>query len=168
VDRCRWREPGGVDAARTIARFLEEIGIEIEIGKIDDESLLPGMGVRAGRLRIDPAIPAHPGDMLHEAGHLALCDPAVRATIDDVGDDPGHEMAAIAWSVAAARACGVPLETVFHPDGYRGWSPDLPDIFADGRGFGVPMLAYYGMTAEPHRAEADGLAPFPAMTRWLR
>jgi hypothetical protein len=30
------------------------------------------------------------------------------------------------------------------------------------------LLAAFGMTAEPHRAERDGVAPYPSMTRWLR
>jgi len=40
--------------------------------------------------------------------------------------------------------------------------------FADGHGVGVPMLAWYGMTAEPHRAAERGMQPFPTMARWLR
>jgi len=168
VERCRWHEPGGIAAARTIAGFLAGIGIAVETGPVAADSPLPGMTARAGRLVIDPAVPAYPGDLLHEAGHLALCDPATRDQTDDVGDDPGDEMGAIAWSVAAATACGIPLETLFHPAGYRGWSPALPAAFAKGRGFGIAILACYDMTAEPHRAAQSGLAPFPAMARWLR
>jgi len=167
AEQCQWREPGGMEAARTIAAFLASIGIETELGSVAGDSLLPGITVRSGRLRVDPATPAYPGDLLHEAGHLAVHDPATRASTDEPGDDPGDEMAAIAWSVAAAKACGVPLETLFHPGGYRGWSQCLPEAFATG-GFGIPLLAAYGMTAERHRAAEWGVPAFPAMTRWLR
>ena len=40
---------------------------------------------------------AYPGDMLHEAGHLAVVPPERRLEMDKhAGDDGGEEMAAIA------------------------------------------------------------------------
>jgi hypothetical protein len=167
VDCCRWLEPGGPAAARTIAAFLAGIGIELEAGPTD-ASVLPGMTVVGGCVRVDPAVPAYPGDLLHEAGHLAVCDPELRASVERIDDDPAEEMAAIAWSVAAARACGLDLDVVFHEDGYRGGAESLRAAFADGPSLGVPMLAWYGMTAEPHRAAERGMQPFPTMARWLR
>jgi hypothetical protein len=167
VDCCRWLEPGGLAAARVIAAFLEGIGIEFEQGPTD-ASVLPGMTVADGRVRVDPSVPAYPGDLLHEAGHLAVCDPVLRASIKKIDDDPAEEMAAIAWSVAAARACGLGLEVLFHDGGYKGGAQSLRTAFAEGPGLGVPMLAWYGMTAEPHRAAERGMQPFPAMVRWLR
>ena len=156
---CRWREPGGPEAARTICAFLEAIGIAVEVAPIRVAGLLPGLAVHRGAVLIDPEAETFPGDLLHEAGHIAVTDPDFRATLDEVGDDPGEEMAAIAWSVAAARACGVPLEVLFHPEGYKGGVAAMIAAFADGRGPGIPMLAWYEL-AEP--------GAFPAMTRWLR
>lgn len=155
---CRWREPGGVGAALTIARFLEGIGIETRVGALPDGILMPNMDVAAGVIVVDPQRPGWPGDLLHEAGHLAVNEESERQS-DELVSDPGREMAAIAWSVAAARACGVPLATLFHPEGYKGGSDSLIVAFDEGRGFGVPLLAWYGMTTE---------ASFPAMSRWLR
>ena len=40
--------------------------------------------------------------------------------------------------------------------------------FAEGRYFGTPTLDYYGMTVEPRRAAAEGIAGYPAMSSWLR
>ena len=108
VRQCRWSEPGGLDAALRIGAFLQEIGIEVEVGPVEG-SVLPGMTVRRGRICVDPDIPAYPGDLLHEAGHVAVSDPATRDAIEAIEADPGDEMAAIAWSVAAAHACGIPL-----------------------------------------------------------
>jgi hypothetical protein len=167
IDACRWLEPGGVEAARTIGAFLEAIGIELEAGPVG-ETILPGMTVAQGRIRLDPAVPAYPGDLLHEAGHLAVCAPAERATLKAMSDDPGEEMAAIARSVAAAHACGTTLEVLFHDHGYKGGAAALRRAFANGGGVGVPMLAWFGMTAEPHRAHEHKIPPFPTMTRWLR
>ena len=70
--------------------------------------------------------------------------------------------------VAAAGACGIPLAVLFHAHGYRGGGDALRVAFASGGWVGVPLLACYGMTAEPHRAAAQGKAPFPQMERWLR
>lgn len=167
VRRCCWRDPGGLDPALQIAAFLQEIGIELEADTVGD-SVLPGMTVFRGRVRVDPATPAFPGDLLHEAGHVAVCDPAVRLSVERVETDPGDEMAAIAWSVAAARACGIPLETLFFDEGYKGGAGAFRTMFAGTGYVGVPMLAWFGMTAEPHRAEAEHVPAFPAMTRWLR
>lgn len=159
IAECRWREPGGVGAAQAICGFLDEIGITVEVAPIPTPGLLPGLAVHRGAVLVDPEAEVFPGDLLHEAGHIAVTSPELRATLDEVGDDPGEEMAAIAWSVAAARACGVPLEVLFHPEGYKGGAAAMIAAFADNRGPGIPMLGWYGLAGD---------AGFPTMTRWLR
>lgn len=156
---CRWREPGGPAAARTICAFLATIGIAVEVAPLAGPSLVPGLAVHRGVVQVDPGGQAFPGDLLHEAGHIAVAHPDLRATLHEVGDDPGEEMAAIAWSVAAARACGISLEVLFHPEGYKGGADSMIAAFDGGGGPGVPLLGWYGMTGE---------AGFPAMSRWLR
>jgi hypothetical protein len=151
--------------ARIVA-FLESIGIEVLAEPVAD-SFLPGIAVRNGVLVFDPAMP-WPGDLLHEAGHIAVTDPALRPTLNEVPDDAGDEMAAIAWSYAAALEAGVDPALVFHEGGYRGASQSLLDAFGGGGWIGMPMLQYYGMTAEPQHAERLGLPVYPAMGRWLR
>ena len=167
IRQCRWREPGGIGAALQIGSFLEGIGIALEAGPVGN-SQLPGLTVFHGRVRIDPDVPAYPGDLLHEAGHLAVSDPAMRGSIERIEPDAGDEMAAIAWSVAAARACEIGLDVLFFDEGYLGAASAFRENFAAGRTLGVPMLACFGMTAEPHRAQEWGMPAFPAMTRWLR
>lgn len=168
VARCRWREPGGLAAAQVICAFLQSVGIKLSVEPIAGRMFVPGIDIHQGAIRIDPAQAAFPGDLLHEAGHIAVIERPRRDRISDVGTDPGEEMTAIAWSVAAARACELPLEVVFHPEGYRGASQSLIDAF-DGDGCpGAPLLGAWGMSAEPRRAAQQGRAPFPAMERWLR
>ena len=151
-----------------IIGFVESVGIPTVAEPVADSALLPGVTIRGGALVYDPALP-WPGDLLHEAGHVAVTDPALRPGLDDVPSDPGEEMAAIAWSYAAALAIGIDPAIVFHDHGYRGGGGYLTEVMAAGGSSpGVPMLQYYGMSAEPHQASALGLAPFPAMTRWLR
>ena len=151
-----------------ILDFLAEIGIPVSRGRIAGDSFLPGIEVRSGGLVLDPARPFHPGDLLHEAGHVAVTDPADRPTLCAVRDDPGEEMAAIAWSYAAARAIGVDRRTRFPPDGYLGGGEALALAFDSGAGPGPPMLQYFGMAAEPHQAAKLGLPAYPQMARWLR
>ncbi len=168
VAQCRWLEPGGTEAAQAICAFVQEIGIAVRIAPIAGRTFVPGMDVHQGGLRIDPEVAAYPGDLLHEAGHIAVIEQPRRAAVSDVGTDPAEEMAAIAWSVAAARACGVPLAVLFHPHGYRGGSQALIDAFAGDGSVGTPLLAWWGMTECPKPGEQPGARAFPAMARWLR
>ena len=166
--QCRWREPGGLAAAQTIAAFLNEIGIALRIERVEGEMFLPGIDVHQGAVRVDPTRDAFPGDLLHEAGHLAVVEAERRSAASMFEVEPGEEMAAMAWSVAAARHCGIDLSVVFHPEGYRGASESLREAFSGEMGPGVPLLSAWGMSAEPRRAAEWGREPFPAMTRWLR
>ncbi|RYY23077.1 MAG: hypothetical protein EOP62_21395 [Sphingomonadales bacterium] len=146
---------GMSDTARILA-FLDQVGIPVIAEPVTD-TLLPGATVRHGTLVYDPERLPWPGDLLHEAGHIAVTDPAVRATLPEIVHDPAEEMAAMAWSYAAALASGVAPAIVFHDGGYKGGGSNFLDSYADGGGIGVPMLRYYGMTSA-----------FPAMERWLR
>ncbi len=161
IQHCQWCEEGGGEAvAQRIADFLAGIDITIETGPVA-ESAIPGMTVARGGIVVDPSVSAWPGDLLHEAGHLAVCDPAQRAA-DAMTDDGGLEMAAIAWSYAAALALGIDPEHIFHAEGYHGGGPHIAQEFAAGRTFGVPLLALWGLTSE------RGEDAYPAMRGWLR
>jgi hypothetical protein len=152
------KRPFDSEETAAILAFVRDIGIAVERGAVPD-GFLPGIAVRHGRLIVDPDRLRFPGDLLHDAGHLAVSDPSARPHLAAVADDPGEEMAAIAWSFAAAQAIGIDPRLVFHNDGYRGGGAELAHDFAAGRGFGVPLLEWYGMVAP---------GAFPAMTRWLR
>ncbi len=155
-------------AVATILAFLERIGIPVIFEAVAEDTLLPGITVCRGTLVFDPDHLPYPGDLLHEAGHVAVTDPAIRDTLDEIPSDPAEEMAAIAWSYAAALEIGIDPAIVFHDHGYKGGAADLVAGLAGRVTPGVPMLAWFGMTAEKHRAEERGMAPYPAMTRWLR
>ncbi|WP_066592965.1 hypothetical protein [Sphingomonas pruni] len=152
------------DTLATIVGFLRGIGIPVEPATLPDDGFLPAIAVRDGGLLYDADRLQWPGDLLHEAGHIAMADPASRPTVSDVGDDPGDEMAAIAWSYAAALAIGIEPQIVFHDHGYRGEGRSIAENFAQGRYFGVPMLQYYGLARFSH----DEGEHYPAMIKWLR
>ncbi|HEY1753277.1 MAG TPA: hypothetical protein VGG29_18615 [Caulobacteraceae bacterium] len=151
-----------------IAAFIAGIGLAIQPATLDEPTLLPGVTVRGGVILVDEARLAYPGDLLHEAGHLAVWEPDRRATLDEVDDDGSREMTVIAWSYAALRHLDLDPAVVFHEGGYRGASPTLIAVFEGDGLCGQPMLEWYGLTLTRKTAAARGQPPFPHMLRWLR
>lgn len=153
----------------TIIDFLDELGLYGGMAVLDHPTFLPGVEVVSGTLVIDEAKLAYPGDLLHEAGHLAVKSPDERVLLNgSVGDDPGEEMAAIAWSWAASLHLGIPPEVVFHDHGYRGGSTNIIEAFSDERYFGVPYLDWIGLTNDGSRVREPDVPVFPRMLKWLK
>ena len=147
------------DPLTRIKAFLDDIGIAVHEGVLDDTSFLPGVTSRGNSIIYDADRLQFPGDLLHEAGHLALMSPPQRAAAGgDFGTEDGLEMAAIAWSHAAATHLGLPLDCVFHEGGYRGDAGWLRDLFGSGKFIGVPVLEWKGL--------CRGTA-YPTMNAWL-
>ena len=157
----------GANLRETVIGFIRGAGIAVRETVAEADWFLPGLDIRSGAIVFDPVRWEYPGDMLHEAGHLAVT-AAKERSADKLAPTAGDEMAAIAWSYAAAVHLNLEPEIVFHANGYRGWGSLLAENFAAGRYFGVPLLHCYGMTVEPRRAQIDGLPPYPHMLRWLR
>ena len=158
----------GETTARIVA-FLHEIGIEVRTGAVPDGTFLPGILVDGETLVVDEAKLKYPGDLLHEAGHLAVAPSEQRKRLyNDVSKNAGDEIATLAWSWAALKHLELEPEVVFHPNGYKGESEWLIETFSSGGGLGVPLLQWMGMTAEPHKAAEVGMEPFPKMAKWLR
>jgi hypothetical protein len=155
--------------AASIIRFLRDIGLTVRLGQIADPTVVPGIQIEHGALLVDPGGLTWPGDLLHEAGHLAMMDGERRRRAHiDVGSDAGEEMAAIAWSYAASVHLQLDPAVVFHAGGYRGWSEALIENFTHGRSIGVPFLQWRGLTADAQRAGELGVPPYPHMLEWLR
>jgi spermidine synthase len=150
--------PGPADLALMV-EFLTAIGLDVRLEPIEGRTVLPGVTVDRGALVIDEAALAYVGDVLHEAGHVAVTPLADRAAlVANVGDDGGFEMAALAWSYAAARHLGIDAAVVFHDAGYLGGAAALRENFEQGRYLGVPILVWRGLTTE---------RDYPTMARWL-
>lgn len=150
-----------------LATFVRGIGIDMRAATLSEQTFLPGLDIRHGAILVDEERLSYPGDILHEAGHLAVADPAERRA-PTLSPTDGDEIATLAWSYAALRHLDLDPEIVFHPGGYKGGSASLIENFTAGRYLGVPLLQYYGMTVEPRRAAERGVEPFPHMLRWLR
>src|SRR5689334_9369869 len=103
-----------------IVSFLESIGLEVISCTLPEPGFLPGVLIDRGRMLIDEAALRHPGDLLHEAGHLAMMTAAERTERrHNVGKDEGEEMGAISWSYAALVHLELDPAVVFHSEGYR-------------------------------------------------
>jgi hypothetical protein len=150
-----------------LADFVRGVGITVRVADLPEPTFLPGLAIRDGAILVDEARLAHPGDLLHEAGHVAVADAGERVQ-PALTPTPGDEMAALAWSYAALRHLSLDPAVVFHPDGYKGGSRALIEIFSSGGTLGIPLLQCYGMTVEAKNATARGVEPFPHMLRWLR
>lgn len=147
--------------------FLAEAGIAVRERPLTAATFVPGILIERGELVIDREKLSYPGDLLHEAGHIAVMPPSERPGMsDNLKTGPGEEMAAIAWSYAAALHIGIDPAVVFHPAGYRGGAHSLLENFAAGRYLGVPLLQWYGLTRE--RDDGTGAAVYPKMNVWLR
>jgi hypothetical protein len=150
-----------------LVAFVRGIGIEVRAAALPDKTFLPGLDVRNGAILVDEARLTYPGDILHEAGHLAVADPTERLA-PTLSPDGGDELTSIAWSYAALRHLDLDPAIVFHDRGYKGGAAALIENFTAGNYVGVPLLQFYGMAVEPKRAAAIGVEPYPHMLRWLR
>lgn len=150
-----------------LAAFVRNAGIAVSAATLAEPTFLPGLDIRYGALEVDESRLTYPGDILHEAGHIAVADPAERKQ-PKLSPNDGDEFAAIAWSYAAVIELGIDATVVFHPGGYRGWSAAYVENFAAGRYVGVPLLQLYDMTIEPRWARGRSSEAYPRMQRWLR
>ena len=158
--------PGDPIVAAIVA-FLREIGLIVSFAPIEHETVLPGIHVDAGALVIDRARLLYPGDLLHEAGHLAVLVPERRGTACGTFANSGDEIGAIAWSYAAAAHLQIEPKVVFHDAGYRGCSTWYAQQYTSGSFIGIPLLQWMDMTVDPKRAVELGVSGYPAMRHWL-
>lgn len=150
-----------------LVAFVRSLGIDVRACAIDWKTQFPGLDIKAGAVLVDETRLLHPGNILHEAGHIAVHDPARRKQAK-FSPTPGEELGALAWSYAAVVHLGLTSELVFYPGSYHGWATSLIENFAEGRYLGIPLLQRYGMSVEARYAAERGVEPYPHMLRWVR
>lgn len=155
-----------------ILGFFESIGIESELRSVPDDTFLPGILIESGRLIIDVDKLIHPGDLLHEAGHIAMATSTERPLMHgnikiDSPVDP-MELGAILWSYAALKHLNLPPAFVFHEEGYKGDSDWLIKQFEGGTFIGLPLLQWMRLACDAKNAAKLNVEPFPNMLKWLR
>lgn len=156
-----------------ILEFLRGIGLPVHEAEVPDGSFLPGIRIEQGGLRVDRARLRWPGDLLHEAGHLAVVPAALRPSMDDALQDlpdvpHGGEIEATAWAWAALRHLGLDSAVLFHDGGYHGRSAGLRTTFELGVYLGASGLAAAGLALLPAQVEPGGPPAYPHMLAWLR
>ncbi|CAM3472938.1 hypothetical protein [Paracidovorax anthurii] len=164
---------GDVAQARRIMDFLRGIGLAVREAELPDGCFLPGVRVEHGGLCVDVARLRWPGDLLHEAGHLAVIPSALRPQVDGAlqelpAVEHGGETEATAWAWAAMRHLGLDAAVLFHDGGYHGQAESLRFTFEMGVYLGSAGLVAAGLTLQPAQAEALGVEPYPHMRAWLR
>ncbi|WP_343690966.1 hypothetical protein [Chitinophaga sp.] len=145
--------------------FLNDIGIKTSFRTLDDSSFLPGLQIENGNIVIDTNLLEYPGDLLHEAGHIAVVSSKDRkaltaAALIKRNNREAEEIMAIAWSYAACMHLDIDPSYVFHENGYRGGSNDIMESCSRNEYMGTLMLRSVGMASksgEDHQ-----------MDRWLR
>ena len=161
------------DQAHKMLSFIKEIGIPVRLDRVDSETFLPGIDVADGGLIVDMSRLLYPGDLLHEAGHIAVTPASLRRQLSGKVEIPhanpdAIEAAAISWSYAASIHLGLDPGVVFHEHGYHGRSLNLLFGFEVGVFPALHELVSAGMTLSETGAALVGLPPFPAMQKWLR
>jgi hypothetical protein len=156
----------------SIAEFLVGIGIGVSPAELPGGTFLPGVRIHEGALLVDSGTLLYPGDLLHEAGHLAPLPAASRRAFGGPQGPAGVDMRQLeiqawAWSYAAALHIPIDPAIVFHAGGYKGRSAGLLQNFQWGAFVGVSDLAAAGMTVTPAEAERLGVRPYPHMLKWL-
>ena len=161
-----------MDTLNKCIEFLAEIGIPVSYRKLEGPCFLPGLSIKNGTIIIDEDALKYPGDILHEAGHIAIVPANERATLNGSTIDTRHnreaeEMMAIAWSYAACIHLDIDPAFVFHDDGYKGGGSYIVDNFREKKYFGLPMLQWTGMAMDEKNA-FQGQPAYPNMIKWLR
>ncbi len=153
-----------------ILHFLNQIGIPVIETELPDDCFLPGLAIEKNTILMDPDRLKFPGDLLHEAGHIAVTAEEWRPLIgtdemDLAWPTEGDEIAAILWSYAALRHLDLKPEVVFHPEGYKNQSAWLIEQFGNKNYIGLPLLEWMGLCSVSGN---EGVKPFPNMLKWLR
>lgn len=157
----------------TCVQFLNEIGIETIYRKISNKSFLPGLLINNGAIIIDKETLEYPGDILHEAGHIAVVPANDRPRLSERNiptrkDREQEEIMAIAWSYAACMYLLIDPFFVFHEKGYRGGRDYITDSCHLKSYVGLAMLERIGLTVNEKNARRLNVPSYPHMTRWLR
>lgn len=149
-----------------IRAFLDRVGIAHRDRALDEATFLPGLRIERGEVLVDLARVTYPGDLLHEAGHVALATPSGRPSLsqDVLGSRPpaqSEEIGVLLWTYLAAREIGLPSDVVFHAGGYKGEATWLIAQYESGVWIGLPLLVWMGV------AEADSSGGVRVRS-WLR
>nr|WP_321233596.1 hypothetical protein [uncultured Psychroserpens sp.] len=147
-----------------IVNFLNSIQIKVINQDLSDDTFLPSLSLKGQTILVDQHQLKYPGDLLHEAGHIAVTEAHLRPLIGSTEMDKdwpsqGDEIAAILWSYAALYHLQLDPKIVFHNEGYRNASSWFIEQFTNKVYMGLPLLHWMGLC---------DTTSFPEMKQWLR
>lgn len=157
---------------QAMINFIVSVGIEVRKTKLPEGLPIPGIGVENGVLLVDEGNLLYPGDLLYQAGRIAILLENERSLYMGK-DDPNKDkeategMVAMCWAWAALTHLQLSPEVVFHNNGYKGQSLQIIHGYQSGAYMGLPMLQLYDMAYDPQQANIKGLNPFPYMYKWI-
>lgn len=148
--------------------FLNAIGIHTLFREVENDSFLPGLSIENGTIVVDINQLQHPGDILHEAGHIAVVPAKDRSRLTATSiinrtNREAEEMMAIAWSYAVCIYLEIDPYFVFHAEGYRNGGVYIVESCGNNTYFGSSMLQQIGLTADESKTSS-----FPNLKQWLR
>jgi hypothetical protein len=149
----------------SIVTFLNSINIKVVEEELKNDTFLPGLSLKKDTILMDKTKLKYPGDLLHEAGHIAVTEENLRPLIGTEKMEKnwptlGDEIAAILWSYAALSHLKLDPIVVFHPYGYKGSSEWYIEQFTNEVYTGLPLLKWMGLCSDDDK--------FPIMKKWLR
>lgn len=156
-----------------ILAFLEQIKIKVIEKELPNETLLSGLELESDNIFVDYNKLKYQGDFLQAAGLIAVTSKNNRILIGSKKNAPdwptqSDKMSAILWSFAAATFIKIPLDFLFHKNGYEGSSEWLIETFSDGNYIGLPFLQWSKMAYSNEEVLKNGKQAFPAMKNWIR
>ncbi|WP_040278508.1 hypothetical protein [Psychroserpens damuponensis] len=152
------------DILNKIINFLNDIHIDVIKTELPSDTFLPGLELKGQAIQLDVKKLKYPGDLLHEAGHIAVTQKEKRPLIGTktIGEDwpsLGDEIVAILWSYAALSYLQLDPKVVFHSEGYKNASSWFIEQFSSGVYMGLPLLEWMGIC---------DASEFPKVKQWLR
>jgi hypothetical protein len=175
---------------RRVIDFLNEIGLPCSVSP-GVKGFLPGVRIELGTLLVDPN--AFPGDVLHEAGHLATMpgrfrrqasdniDTVLRLMLDTVdfsNPDVGEARAAIqcgdpeatAWAWAAGEHIGLVPGQIIALSHYGGTGGEIREMLRARAYVGIHGLssAAFCVTRPGAMEKIRGLPAYPKLAMWLQ
>lgn len=164
--------------------FLKGIGFNTERGEVTANSFVPNITIKNGEIVYNEE--ALVGDMLHEAGHLAIlpakyrsiCQANVGRSVAEIWkhadaagelevDSPMYraliqasDPEATAWAWAAGKEIGIAEEEIIPDFQYQGTGEEIRSMLSARCYLGINGLRAAGML--------DSVKTFPKLTRWVQ
>lgn len=175
--------------AQTVIHFLTDIGLKVYT-QPGAEGFVLHVSIIEGALNVDPRASA--SNLLHEAGHLAVCPTRYRhylsgdlelgfekafCEVDEMNLDPqdalirnllqAGETEATAWAWAAGLASGIPEELIIQDKDYDGAGAEIRLMLSMKAYCGINGLSNAGFChtrAWPGNTGSE----FPSLNFWLQ